>query len=103
MNKLAKDIKKSGEKFDFIYGIPRGGWVVAVALSHRLGIPVAKFRVNEKVLVVDDISDSGGTLKDLRRFKIATIFVKDKSTVKPDFYWKKIREEIWIEFPWEVK
>ncbi|GAG06792.1 unnamed protein product, partial [marine sediment metagenome] len=38
---LAKQIKE--HKFVGIYGIPRGGMVVAVYLSHCTGIPVTQF------------------------------------------------------------
>ncbi len=64
----------------------------------------------KKVLIVDDIIDSGKTLQEVLKllkekypkveFKIATLFYKDKSLVKPDFSINKT--DIWIEFFWEV-
>lgn len=64
------DIKKisawaRGQNFDSVYGIPRGGLVTAVLLSHRLNLPL-KLKIEElngKTLIVDDISDSGKTLE----------------------------------------
>ena len=63
-----------------------------------------------RVLVVDDIADSGETLveviKNLKEknptctFKTATIFYKKSSVFQPDF---KLREAMeWIEFFWSV-
>jgi len=62
-----------------------------------------------KVLVVDDISDSGDTLdavmKDLKEknktieFKAATLFYKKTSIYQPDFWVNEADE--WIEFFWE--
>jgi len=63
-----------------------------------------------KVLILDDISDSGETLMEVRRrlqelypdiqFKIATLFHKSTSLIQPDF---SIREAPgWIDFFWEI-
>lgn len=44
-----------------IYGVPRGGLVPAVALSHLTGIPLVS-TIDPDTLIVDDIADSGKTL-----------------------------------------
>ncbi|WP_198306226.1 phosphoribosyltransferase [Arcobacter vandammei] len=64
----------------------------------------------KKVLIVDDIIDSGQTINEVLKllkdkypnidFKIATLFYKDEAVIKPDFSVKKA--ETWIEFFWEV-
>ena len=64
---------------------------------------------HEKILIVDDISDSGETflevLKKLKEkypnkiFKTIAIFYKPTSKFKPDFYFHETNE--WIEFFWE--
>ena len=41
-HELARQIRASKEQFDFIYGIPRGGLIPAVYLSHILDIPLMK-------------------------------------------------------------
>ena len=52
-----------------IYGLPRGGLPIAVSLSHTLNLPLMmnyndkKIVTNKKILVVDDIADTGSTLK----------------------------------------
>lgn len=39
-----------GYKFDEIYGIPRGGLIIAVVLSHRLELPLSlEFHLKEAV------------------------------------------------------
>jgi hypoxanthine phosphoribosyltransferase len=48
-----------------IIGIPRGGLCVAVALSHAIGVPMVNNIADVKgkrVIVVDEIVDSGETL-----------------------------------------
>lgn len=105
IGRLTRQIKRSKKKFKYIVGIPRGGLVVAVALSHRLKLPL-KLNMpvpltKQKILVADDIVDSGKTLERFKGMKIATIFWKEKSIVKPDFYYSKLDEKTWMIFPWE--
>ncbi|NLF88862.1 phosphoribosyltransferase [Candidatus Bathyarchaeota archaeon] len=75
-------------------------------LKQALALPVD----GKKVLLVDDIADSGRSLQYavnyLRgqgacEFKIATVYYKTQSIVEPDFYEKKT--ERWVVFPWEAK
>ena len=99
---LARSINKHG-KFRYIYGIPRGGLVVATVLSHLLETPL-KTHLNEDfsdALVVDDVSDSGLTLKRFDGYRTATLYRKDKTITEPDFFVETINE--WIVFPWETK
>lgn len=63
----------------------------------------------KKIIVVDDIADSGDTLdavmNDLRgkhpniEFKSATLFYKKTSVYEPDYWVNEANE--WIEFFWE--
>ncbi len=65
---------------------------------------------SKKVLIVDDIIDSGDTLKELVRileqkypsvqFKIATIFYKPTASIKADYTLKHAHD--WIDFFWET-
>ncbi|KGI55732.1 phosphoribosyltransferase [Campylobacter sp. MIT 97-5078] len=62
-----------------------------------------------KVLIVDDIIDSGETMQEILRilkekfpnieFKVASLFYKDQALLEPEFKVKKTDE--WIEFFWE--
>lgn len=95
------------KKFKSIYGIPRGGIIVAVKLSHILNIPIIlNYKdIASKTLIVDDISDSGKTISKLitlinAKPKVATLFWCNKST-QPDFWCRK--KLTWVIFPWEIR
>ncbi len=101
---LVRRIKKLSRKkggFDCIYGIPRGGLVIAVKLSHELNLPLLMGGVTKKTLVVDDVADTGSMLMPLkeRNAAIATLFYKPWSKVVPDIWLRKTRN--YIDFPWE--
>jgi hypoxanthine phosphoribosyltransferase len=105
---LAHQIKQSDESIEAITGLPRGGLIPAVLLSHKLGLPYVNsyndFDGYENVLVVDDICDSGETLKEHHQFfTTATIHYKQTAIVKPDFYYSLAPRDKWIVYPWEQK
>ena len=105
---LAHQIKNSNEHIEAITGLPRGGLIPAVLLSHKLGLPYVNLsndcEGHENVLVVDDICDSGETLKEYHQFfTTATIHYKQLAIVKPDFYYSLAPENEWIVYPWEQK
>lgn len=104
---LAKEIKKM-LNIKRIYGIPRNGLVLAVALSHKLNIPLLSelktsndYELNQ-VLVVDDISDTGTTLRKYKGIPTATIYYKPKtSKCKPTVH--VFETDNFIVFPWETE
>ena len=103
IDELALKIKKSGEKIDGVFGVPRGGLPLAVILSYKMDIPVLLYPT-ENTLVVDDISDNGYTLQRLKNKKIATIYTTDWTITQPNwFIEKKLSKEHWLVFPWEKK
>lgn len=65
---------------------------------------------SNKVLIIDDIIDSGETMKEILsilkekfpniEFKIASLFYKTTALIKPDFSVREANE--WIDFFWEV-
>ena len=83
-----------------IYGIPRGGLVLAVYLSHLLNIPIVDRPTGKETLIVDDIADTGTTLNDFKDYTIATLYYHKQSKVKPDI-WIYEKKDNWILFPWE--
>jgi len=133
--KLADRIRKNGFKPDIIVGVSRGGWPPARVLSDLLGNPnLANVRAEfylgvaetkeepiltqpasmevagKRVLVVDEIADTGKSLKLVKEHiteqgatevKIATVYYKPWSIIKPDYYEKETR--CWVVFPWEIK
>jgi hypoxanthine phosphoribosyltransferase len=132
---LADKIRKSEFKPDIVVGVSRGGWPPARVLSDLLdnsnlanvraefylGIaktkgdptltqPVSMKVEGKKVLVVDEIADTGRSLKLIKKHivdegavevKIAAIYYKPWSIVKPDYYEKETSD--WVVFPWEIK
>ena len=90
-----------------IFGLPRGGLVPAVMLSHKLNLPLL-LAPCEGCVVVDDIADTGTSLLHYKEkgYKVAVIWYKPKSKVKPDFYAvKDSRGKLggsWVVFPWET-
>ena len=132
---LASTVRKNGFKPDIIIGVSRGGWPPARVMSDLLENPnlanvTAEFYVGvaetkgkpvitqpvsvpvraKKVLVVDDVADTGESLRLVRahlgeqgasEVKIATIYYKPWSVLIPDYYEKETRS--WIVFPWERK
>lgn len=99
--KLVSKIKKLKKEFNGIYGIPRGGLVLAVKLSNLLDLPVIMGGITEKTLVVDDVADTGSMLAPLkaRKATLVTIFYKPWSKVVPDIWLRKTKR--YIDFPWE--
>jgi hypoxanthine phosphoribosyltransferase len=108
---IASEIRSKGllNKFTHIYGIPRGGLPLAVALSHRLEKFVTTDSINvfrlcgRKMLVVDDISDSGKTLKELNPDLSATIHMVKDTAFRPTIHVHMKNKEDWIVYPWEIK
>ena len=102
---------------DYVVGIPRGGLIIAVMISHRLGVKhmtidhlekLEEFGLDidkKKILVVDDISDSGQTLKRFIKqgYTTATLDVRHTTVAIPEHYANWIDNADWIVYPWEHK
>ena len=90
-------------KLSGIYGVPRGGLCLAVALSHKLNIPLIEKPLKNS-LIVDDVYETGLTLSNFKNIEGANFFVL-VSKKKP-IWWKTVNlthEKEWIVFPWENK
>jgi len=106
----------------FIYGIPRGGLIPAVYLSHMLGMSMTHITpiplVRNKLMIVDDIFDTGKTYEQHKDkcWKFVCVYLKDKvqkclNIGNPKYKGKdfdyetiihaKIVPDIPIIFPWE--
>lgn len=123
------------EKFDKIVGIVRGGAIPGVVLSHKMGINLYTIGLktyegetqsdkieiygldpvfyvnckNKRILIIDDICDSGQSINILKDLfdrcttitpKFATLFYKPTALTVPDFYAETTSK--YIVFPWEV-
>ena len=84
-----------------VMGIARGGLIPAVMLSHKLGVPYTNL-VDPNTLVVDDICDSGVTIKEAPGLYTATLHYKESAIVKPTIYASLLlNESQWLVYPWE--
>lgn len=86
-----------------IYGVPRGGMPLAVALSHRTALPLV-LRPQPGMVIVDDIADSGATLaRLLAQFPDcrAITWVRRMGCKVPTRSFHHAPEGEWIVFPWE--
>ena len=131
--KLAAEIKRSGFNPQVIVGVSRGGWPPARVMSDLLGNqnlanmkvvfykdigvrnkkpavtqPVTSEVKGRRVLVVDDVSDSGHSLrvvsnhlrrKGARNIRVCTLYLKPHSVFVPDYYSRQTTK--WVIFPWE--
>lgn len=95
---LAKQIDAS--KYKNIYGIPRGGVLVALELSKHLGLPVAD-DPTEDSLIVDDLIDSGRTLAIYPNHDTAVIYRKKNSPKLETFCAREV--DGWIVFFYDKK
>ena len=103
--KLAEMIPKN--KYTYVYGIPRGGLIIAVYLSHYLNLYILKdlkevyLDSQPIILIADDVADTGETLKWFEGFDRATIYYKPRSIVKPTYFVEKCLNSDWIVYPYE--
>lgn len=133
---LSRIIREDGFKPDLVVAVARGGFVPARLLCDFLGIDnlasiqsqhwteaakaeekaVIKFPTiinasNLNVLVVDDIVDTGETLKLAKEFiaekwgprsvKTAALqWISPVAKYRPDYYYIDVREWIWFQYPW---
>ena len=130
---LAGQVADSGYRPDLIFSIARGGLFVAGALGYaldvknlfvmnvefytgvdqRLELPVvlpptldAVDLTGSRVLIADDVADTGKTLELVREFcagyvaevRTAVVYEKPQSVVRCDYVWR--RTDRWIDFPW---
>ena len=87
--------------FTGVFGIPRGGLVLAVTLSHRLNLPLLQ-SAQPGCLLVDDVYETGLTLEPYRQLENCTAMVWVSKAVPQ--WWKAVevvQSSEWIVFPWE--
>ena len=133
---LAAQIVADGYEPDLILGIARGGLLISGALSYALDVKNA-FTMNvefytgvderlpvpmllppvpdlvdlhdERVLIADDVADTGQTLKLVKDFlagrigevRVAVLYEKPRSIVNCEYVWR--RTDRWIDFPWSAQ
>jgi len=133
---LAQLIANDHFRPDIILSIARGGFFLGAGLGYALNVknafmmsvefytgvdehlamPVVLPPVPNKVdlsgsviLIVDDVADSGHTLKlvsdfcqgVVREARTAVLYHKPQSVLVPDYAWKSTEQ--WIDFPWSCE
>lgn len=134
MSLCAKVVEKLKDRFpnilDYdIVGLSRGGLVPSVIISNMLNIrkvyslglrsykdhkksdseiyQVPDLSSMSRILIVDDISDTGESFKQITEMLAgkdiitASLFLKDKTEFIPNIYGSKVKNEQWVVFPWE--
>ena len=84
---------------DSVMGLPRGGLIPAVLISHQLGLPFV-LHPGKNTIVVDDINDTGHTLSKAPGAYWAVLHNKPTSKFKDCIYAKEVGDQ-WIVYPWE--
>src|SRR5579871_5099523 len=133
---LARAVRADEYRPDIVLGIARGGLLVAGALSYALGVKNT-FMLNvefytgvderlempmllppvpdlvdfaeQRVLIADDVADTGATLLLVKEFcaaqvaevRCAVLYEKARSAVRCEYVWR--RSDSWIEFPWSAR
>ena len=107
-NEFDKSVDFIANKCEFwklsgIYGVPRGGLCLAVALSHKLNLKIIEKPIQNS-LIVDDVFETGLTLSIYKNIKGAKFFVLFSK--KDPIWWNTVnlsKKKEWIVFPWESK
>jgi len=133
---LAQAVADDGYRPDIVLGIARGGLLVSGAIGYALGVKNT-FTMNvefytgiderlempmilppvpdlvdfaeTRVLVADDVADTGATLKLVKEFcagkvaevRCAVLYEKPRTTVRCEYVWR--RTDRWIVFPWSAE
>lgn len=134
--RLAEKIMDSGERFDCLVTISRGGLVPARIVSDMLCLdevyvvrsrfwgvggtiaPSPILEIHEKidvegknVLLVDEVVDTGNTMKKVvellgrlgaKSVRTAVLHYKVGSSFEPDYYVEKMNEWAWVFYPWSL-
>ena len=130
---LAQQIVDSGYEPDVMLSITRGGLLPAGAIAYALDqknihiinvefytgvderlpapvflppLPATNYLDGRSVLIIDDVADTGETLRSVRDFcdehdsesRTAVLYEKPRSLIACDYVWKRTDE--WIAFPW---
>lgn len=130
---LAQQVADSGYEPSIVLAVARGGLMPAAAMAYALGVknlftmnvefytgvdqrldfPVvlpplldAVDIAGARVLVADDVADTGATLKLVTDFcaehvadvRCAVLYEKPLSVIKCEYVWR--RTGLWVNFPW---
>ncbi|MCI4437842.1 MAG: hypothetical protein JHC33_13630 [Ignisphaera sp.] len=118
-NKLMDDL--TGQEFDVVMTSGRGGLILAQLLAYHLNVPTVhvvtsvrtifpSIQPSIRVLVVDDINDTGRTMGTIthklrvmgvRKIVTAVLYERHSSIVKADYVGEMIDHDEWHKFSWD--
>ena len=133
VSELAQQVVDSGYEPDIILSIARGGLGLGMGLGYALDVknistvnvefytgidqrldvpimlpptPAAVDLSGLKVLIADDVADTGETLRVVHQFcaghvaesRTAVIYEKPRTVIRPEYSWRVTEQ--WIDFPW---
>ena len=116
IRKISNWVREFHPEIEYVYGPPRGGLVLAVALSHHLNIKMVTEQpwrpsIRRKTLWVDDIYGTGETFRlaggvrdpdrDTNRFGAYAVWVTRDPTINA-WYGCVMQNDDWVVFPWET-
>lgn len=132
ITQISNQMKDDNFKPDIIMGINRGGCIPAIYLSHKLKVPHEPLDIrlrdhksdpeygnlidavcsNKKILILDDINDTGATFNFIselfeanKQIKYASLIHNAPSQFDKLNYWcytiNKDIHPVWIVYPWE--
>lgn len=118
-----------GWRPDAVAGVARGGLIPATHLCHRFGCPLffiyngtllgdsSDLAGRRRILVVDEINDTGKSLQQIRdgifsqpayadlEVRYAVIYTRYTSVFRADYFLDYapffLNEDTWLHFPWE--
>jgi len=83
---LSKAILEDNPGYSYIYGVPKSGVILAVALSIATGIPLTdEFDPEINILVVDDICNTGATWEKYRPCDFVCLHANSITKANPTY------------------
>ncbi|MFT4287614.1 phosphoribosyltransferase [Nocardioides sp.] len=133
VREIGQQVVDSGYEPDMILSIARGGLALGMGLGYALDVknlstinvefytgiderlevpimlpptPAAVDLTGMKVLIADDVADTGKTLEIVHEFcaghvaeaRTAVLYEKPRTVIQADYVWR--RTDLWINFPW---
>ena len=102
VDKLCEKIITELPNIDSVFGLKRGGLIPAVMVSHKLGLPWSDVMLSN-TLVIDDICDTGETLKNTVGCYTAVLHHKPHTACyTPSICAVTHDGDEWLNYPWEM-
>lgn len=100
VERLASDLRHVRKVASGVYGVPRGGLPLAVALSHRMKLPLLA-EPHGLMIWVDDIVDTGRTIGAVKGAMACAAWFTRQPRLDVFAAQVCVGDE-WLVFPWEA-